>query len=310
MSNEETNKEPIAVIGLGCVLPDAPDVKTFWENLLAGKSSIREVPKERWDPALFWNPDKSVPDRTYAKIGAFVSNDAFNPLEFRMPPGTVAQIDPSQRWSLAATRQAFKDAGYKSGLKGDEGREFDRGRCAVILGNAMGGEQMKLQSKTLYWPQVEHALRADADFMSLPPASQEAIIRRTKAAYQSGVPPITEDSMPGALSNVAAGRIANVFDLSGKNFTTDAACASSLAALDAAIDSLRRGESDYVVWGGTDRSMDITPYIEFSKIGALSPDGSRPFDKDANGFVMGEGCVILLLKRLWDAERDGDRIHA
>ncbi|HET6399360.1 MAG TPA: polyketide synthase, partial [Candidatus Thermoplasmatota archaeon] len=314
MSNVEfVSKEPIAIVGLGCVLPDAPDVETFWNNLLAGKDSVREVPKSRWDPALFWSADKASPDKTYAKIGAFVSDDAFNPLDYRMLPASVVQIDPSQRWALAATRQALKDAGLRTGLKADEkecGREFDRSRTAVILGNAMGGELMKLHTKRLYWPQVEAALRADAGFRTLSPQEQEDVLRRTETIYKSDVPPVTEDSMPGTLANVAAGRIANVFDLGGKNFTTDAACASSLAALDSAIDTLRKGEADIVIWGGTDRSMDVTPYVEFSKIGALSPDGSRPFDAGANGFVMGEGCAIFLLKRLSDAERDGDKVYA
>ncbi|HUR62159.1 MAG TPA: SDR family NAD(P)-dependent oxidoreductase [Candidatus Thermoplasmatota archaeon] len=307
---ELVSKEPIAIIGVGCVLPDAPDVPSFWANLMAGRSSIREVSPGRWDPALFWSADKSAADKTYAKIGSFVDNDAFNPLDYRMPPGVVVQIDPSQRWALSATRQAFKDAGYATGLKGDGGKEFDRTRAAVILGNAMGGELMKLHTKRLYWPQVEQALRADPSFQRLGQQEQHAMLARGEQGLKGDVPPITEDSMPGTLSNVAAGRIANLFDLSGKNFTTDAACASSLAALDAALDTLRKGEADYVVWGGTDRSMDVTPYVEFSKIGALSPDGSRPFDAGANGFVMGEGCAIFLLKRLSDAERDGDKVYA
>ncbi len=307
---ETVSREPIAIVGVGCVLPDAPDVTTFWNNILAGKSSIKEVPATRWNPALFWSADKSAPDKTYAKIGAFVSDNAFNPLDYRMPPGVVVQIDPSQQWALSATRQAFRDADYKSGLKGDEGREFDRNRCAVILGNAMGGELMKLHTKRLYWPQFEAAMRSDPSFTTLPQADQEVTLRRAEAMYKSDTPPITEDSMPGTLSNVAAGRIANVFDLAGKNFTTDAACASSLAALDSAVDCLRKNECDMVVWGGTDRSMDVTPYVEFSKIGALSADGSRPFDAEANGFVMGEGCAVFVLRRLSDAERDGDKIYA
>src|SRR5690242_1764286 len=102
-------KEPVAIVGMGCVLPDAPGVEAFWANVLAGRSSVREVPRERWDPDLFWSADKSAPDKTYAKIGSFVADDAFQPLEFRMPPGVVAQIDPSQRWALSATRQALKD---------------------------------------------------------------------------------------------------------------------------------------------------------------------------------------------------------
>ncbi|MHB8634297.1 MAG: SDR family NAD(P)-dependent oxidoreductase [Thermoplasmatota archaeon] len=307
---ETVSREPIAIIGVGCVLPDAPDVDSFWKNLVSGRSSIREVPKERWDADLFWSEDRLAPDRTYAKIGAFVSDDAFAPIDFRIMPSVLQQIDPSQRWALSATRQALRDAGLKTGIKGDEGRDFDRTRTAVILGNAMGGELMKLHTKRLYWPQVDAALKGDPDFGRLPAAEQKAILERTKARYHADVPPITEDSMPGTLANVAAGRIANAFDLSGKNFTTDAACASSLAALDSAVDCLRKGECDLVVWGGTDRSMDVTPFVEFSKIGALSADGSRPFDAGANGFVMGEGCAMFVLKRLSDAERDKNHVYA
>ncbi|MEK6985341.1 MAG: SDR family NAD(P)-dependent oxidoreductase [Candidatus Thermoplasmatota archaeon] len=307
---EFVSKEPVAIIGLGCVLPDAPDVATFWDNVLAGISSIREVPHERWNPALHWSADKTLPDKTYAKIGGFVLNDAFNGLDYRMPPTTVAQIDPVQRWALAATRQALKHAGYKTGLKGDEGRDFDRSRCAIILGNAMGGELQKQTSRRVYWPEAAAAVRANPDFQSLPKAQQDAILGGAEAQFKHGLIPITEDTMPGSLSNVVAGRIANLFDLSGKNFTTDAACASSFAALDAAVKTLQDRDADLVLWGGSDRSMDVSSYIQFSKIGALSPDGSRPFDAGANGFVMGEGCAMFLLKRLADAERDGDTIVA
>src|SRR5687768_16366235 len=286
---EHPPKEPIAIIGLGCVLPDAPDVKAFWDNVLAGKSSIREVPKERWDPSLYFSTDKSQPDTTYTKIGGFVLNDNFSGLDYRMPPSTVAQIDPVQRWALSASRQAFKDAGYKTGLRGDEGREFDRNKCAIILGNAMGGELQKETSRRVYWPEAAAAIRANPEFQSLPQAQQDAILSGAEAQYKQGLIPITEDTMPGSLSNVVAGRIANVFDLAGKNFTTDAACASSFAAMDAAVATLQNRESDLVLWGGSDCSMDVFSFIQFSKIGALSPDGSRPFDAGANSFVMGEG---------------------
>ncbi|MFA5944016.1 MAG: beta-ketoacyl synthase N-terminal-like domain-containing protein, partial [Candidatus Thermoplasmatota archaeon] len=309
-SGESVQKEPVAIIGLGCVLPDAPDVKRFWDNVLAGKSSIREVPHDRWDPNLFYDTDKSVPDKTYTKIGGFVLDDNFSGLDYRMPPTTVAQIDPVQRWALSATRQAFKDAGYKTGLKGDDGREFDRNRCAIILGNAMGGELQKQTSRRVYWSETAAALRATPEFHSLPEAQREAILRSTEDRVKGQLIPITEDTMPGSLSNVVAGRIANVFDLAGKNFTTDAACASSFAAMDAAVHTLQSRESDLVLWGGSDRSMDVSSYIQFSKIGALSPDGSRPFDAGANGFVMGEGCAMFVLKRLADAERDGDKVYA
>jgi malonyl CoA-acyl carrier protein transacylase len=310
MSANPSAREPIAIVGLGCVLPDAPDVETFWNNLTSGKNSIREVPKERWDPALYWDADKSVPDKTYAKIGGFVMDDAFDGIAYRMPPKVVEQVDPCQRWALSATRQALVDARYATGLKGDEGRDFDRDRCAVILGNAMGGESNKIVTKRLFWPEAKQAMLDDEDFQTLSTERQNAMLERAEVRYKSTTLPVTEDTMPGHLSNVIAGRIANAFNLAGKNFTTDAACASSLAALDAAVDTLRDRDADMVVWGGSDRSMDITPYVQFSKIGALSPDGSRPFDKDANGFVMGEGCAMFVLKLLADAERDGDTVYA
>ncbi len=307
---DTVTKEPIAIIGLGCVLPDAPDVSTFWNNLMEGRNSIQEVPPTRWDTALYYDPNKA-PDRTYTKIGAFVADDNFQGLEYRMPPKVQEQVDPSQRWALSAARQALLDAGLNTGIRGDApGRDFDRDRAAVIIGNAMGGESNKIATKRLFWPEARDAMAQDTDFQKLPEAEREAILERAEARFKSNTVPVTEDTMPGHLSNVVAGRIANVFDFGGKNFTTDAACASSLAALDAAMDTLRRKESDLVIWGGTDRSMDITPYVQFSAIGALSPDGSRPFDAGANGFVMGEGCAMFVLKRLADAERDGDTIHA
>ena len=126
----------------------------------------------------------------------------------------------------------------------------------------------------------------------------------------SRIPDITEDTMPGELSNIIAGRVANLLNLGGPNFVTDAACASSFAALQAALDGLAAGYYDAVLTGGVDRNMGVLSFVKFSKIGALSPDGSRPYAEGANGFVMGEGAAILLLKRLADAERDGDTIYA
>ncbi|MEI7482254.1 MAG: SDR family NAD(P)-dependent oxidoreductase [Elusimicrobiota bacterium] len=121
---------------------------------------------------------------------------------------------------------------------------------------------------------------------------------------------ITEDTMPGELSNVTAGRIANVFNLKGPNMTLDAACASSLAALDYAVLGLRSGKFDMAVTGGADEMMSAPAFVKFCKIGALSADGSWSFDERANGFVMAEAVAVYILKRYSDAVRDGDKIYA
>ena len=123
-------------------------------------------------------------------------------------------------------------------------------------------------------------------------------------------PEITEDTMPGELGNCIAGRVANLFDLHGPNFVVDAACASAMAAFDASIAGLAAGEFDVAISGGIDRNMGASTFVKFCKIGALSATGTRPFDDGADGFVMGEGAALFVLKRLADAERAGDRIYA
>ena len=111
--------------------------------------------------------------------------------------------------------------------------------------------------------------------------------------------------MPGELANVMAGRVANLFNFRGPNFTTDAACASALAAMASAVQGLGDHQYDAVVTGGVDRNMGVNAFVKFCKIGALSATGTRPFDAGADGFVMGEGAALFVLKRLADAERDG-----
>jgi 3-oxoacyl-(acyl-carrier-protein) synthase/NAD(P)-dependent dehydrogenase (short-subunit alcohol dehydrogenase family) len=144
----------------------------------------------------------------------------------------------------------------------------------------------------------------------LPSATRETVTAEMSRSFLRQFPEITEDTMPGELANIIAGRIANLFDFRGPSFTTDAACASGLAALTAARQGLVSGRYDAVVTGGLDRNMGPASFVKFCKIRALSATGSRPFDAGADGFVMGEGAALFVLKRLADAERDGDRIYA
>nr|WP_322508566.1 SDR family NAD(P)-dependent oxidoreductase [Anaerolinea sp.] len=300
-----TITRPVAVVGLGVVLPDAEDVKTFWENLKSGKYSIGEVPPDRWRIDLYYDPDPKAPDKTYSKIGAFVRNFHFEPYKWgiAIPPRVIEQMDQTQQWAISAARQALSDYGYPQ-------RPLDPQRVAVILGNALGGERHYQSSMRIRAAEYQAALVAVPEFQSLPLSVQEAILDGVRKQIRSVVPDITEDTMPGELGNIIAGRVANVFNFQGPNFITDAACASSLAAIQAAIDGLNNGQFDAVLTGGVDRSMSIEGYVKFSKIGALSPDGSRPYADGANGFVQGEGAALFLLKRLEDAEKDGDHIYA
>ena len=121
---------------------------------------------------------------------------------------------------------------------------------------------------------------------------------------------ITEDTMPGELANCMAGRIANLYNFHGPNYVCDAACASAMAAISSAVEGLIENDFDVAVTGGIDRNMGAPTFVKFCKIGALSATGTRPYAEGADGFVMGEGAAIFLMKRLADAERDQDKIYA
>jgi acyl transferase domain-containing protein len=212
-------------------------------------------------------------------------------------------MDTVQQWAIADTHQALSDYGYP-------GRKLDTERVAVIFGNSNSGDSHYRSNFRILLPEFLDILGTTPGFKDLSPEKKTAIFQEMTSEIQTRILPITEDTMPGELSNIIAGRVANVFNLAGPNFITDAACASSLAAIQAASEGLLSGKFDAAVTGGIDHSMSPESYIKFCKIGALSPDGSRPYADGANGFVMGEGAVTFLLKRLEDAERDGDKIYA
>lgn len=295
----------VAIVGLGAILPDAPDVPSFWKNIQARRYSITEVPPERWRPDLYFDPNPSAPDKTYSKIGGWVRDfklDARS-MGIAIPPRTLALIDESQQWAIAACFQALRDYGYPQ-------RPVNPERMAVILGSALGGENHYRSTIRIHLPEYLDILSSLPAFQGLSVDVQRALAQGLTSGLRATTPEVTEDTMPGELTNIIAGRVANVFNFSGPNFVTDAACASSLAALQSAVEGLMYNRFDMVLTGGVDRNMGPEAFVKFCKIGALSPDGSRPYAEGANGFVMGEGAAVFLLKRLVDAERDGDKIYA
>lgn len=297
--------EKIAIVGMGALLPDAADVAAFWQNILQARYSIGELPAGRWDTSLYYDPDPSAIDKTYAKIGAFVKGFQLDPIKLglTLPPRLQATLDLGQQWALYTAHQTIADYGVT-------GKALDNERTAVIIGNSNAGEAHYRSTFRILLPEYQQMLRNAPEFKSLPAEVQQAILDQVQQQMFAQIPVITEDTMPGELGNIIPGRIANLFNLAGANFTTDAACASSLASVNAACLGLLNHQFDAVLTGGVDRSMGVESYIKFSKIGALSPDGSRPYADGANGFVMGEGAVLFLLKRLSDAEAAGDRIYA
>ncbi|MDP6870030.1 MAG: beta-ketoacyl synthase N-terminal-like domain-containing protein [Candidatus Poseidoniaceae archaeon] len=292
--------EPIAVVGMAALMPDAKDIEQFWQNIIDAHVSIKEVPKERWDPQIYWEngePGKVTEGKTYSKIGAFVEGYEFDWRRWRQPPGTLPQIDPCQLWAVTVSASAIENAGY-----GEGGKDFDRASCGVIFANALGGENRSESNIRVYSAEV----RKIAIDNGATPEQADAMVEQ----ICEGKPRIDEDTMPGELANVVSGRVANLLDLQGPNYSTDAACASSMAAILDACKLLQSRQVDTMLAGATDRCMEAPTYAKFSAIGALSSSHSTPFDARANGFVMGEGAGVLLLKRLSDAIQDEDDIKA
>jgi acyl transferase domain-containing protein len=295
----------VAIVGIGAVLPEAPDARIFWKNVKEGRSSITEVPRERWDPDLYYDSNPKAPDKSYSKIGGWIRQFDWDPLRWRLPiPPRVSELmDLTQKWAIVAAREALMDYEFPV-------RPLDPERTAVILGNAMGGDMHLYSAARILFPEYAAELAKAPSFAALPSEVRGAIVAQMRDGVGKRMPLITEDTMPGELGNIVAGRIAALFDFKGPNYTADAACASAMAAITSAIKGLGERDFDAVITGGIDANMSPSTFVKFCKIGALSATGSRPYAEGADGFVMGEGAVVFLLKRLEDAERDGDRVYA
>lgn len=287
----------LAIIGISCLFPKADKLQAYWSNIKNGVDAIAPIPERTaWKIDDYFDPDPKAPDRTYARRGGFLSPIDFNPMEFGVSPKDIEATDTTQLLGMVAAKQAIQDAGYAD-------KPFNRDRTSVILGVTGALELVIPLGARLGHPVWRRALKEAG--VAGPVA--EDVVQRISDSYVGW----QENSFPGLLGNVVAGRIASRLDLGGTNCVVDAACASSLAALHLACMELSAGRSDMVITGGLDTFNDIFMYMCFSKTPALSPSGdAKPFDRDCDGTILGEGLGILVLKRLADAERDGDRIYA
>ena len=290
-----TAGEPIAIIGMAAHFPQAQGLQAYWHNIIRALDAIREVSDDRWPAAQLFEARRGVADKVYSKWGGFLDDIPFDPQRYGIAPATLGSIEPAQLLTLEVARQALEDARLDQ-------RPFarDRTACIVAVGgmNDLGTLYNLRTVLPLYLARVE----------SLPQETRDHIVA---TLFEKELPKWTEDSFPGILGNVIAGRVANRLDLGGSNFTVDAACASSLAALEVGFRQLRDGQADVALVAGVDCTNSALGFMCFAQTHALSPRGrSRPFDEGADGIAISEGVGAIVLKRLSDAERDGDRIYA
>ena len=288
---------PIAIVGIAGLFPMARNFRDFWQNVVDATDCTSEVPATHWNVDDYYDADPTAPDKTYCRRGGFVPEVPFSVTEFGLPPNQLEVTTVVQLLSLLVARNVLVDAGAP-------GADWYRpDRTGVVLGVAGPTTLSHPLASRLSAPVLKEVVRS----CGLTQADAEQIAEKYAAAFA----PWEENSFPGLLGNVIAGRVANRLDLGGMNCTVDAACASSLSAVHMAIGELVSGRSDMMITGGCDTENSIFGYMCFSKVGALSKSGYiKPLDESADGTLVGEGVGMLALKRLSDAQRDGDRVYA
>ncbi|OGO88700.1 MAG: hypothetical protein A2Y15_01960 [Clostridiales bacterium GWF2_36_10] len=255
----------IAVISVSGLFPGARNIEEYWGNLIEGKSSITEVPSERFDISKFYSKDKKLEHMSYSKWGGFIDEvDYFDAEFFGIKEIDAIGMDPQHRILLELTQDLLDRAGYqKNEIKGD--------RTGVYIGGAES-PYISMFRDQFNNDQMKHII-------------------------------------VNQIQNMMAARISDYYDLHGPSLTMDTACSSSLVAIHNACQGIISGEVDSAIAGGIYLMLNEEPFIGFSKASVLSDDNkSYVFDERANGFVLGEGAGLVLLKSLDKAKEDGDQI--
>ena len=259
--------EPIAVVGLGCRLPgEIAGPESLWRFLCEGRSSVGEVPPERWSLFDDGSPEAAAALSGTTRWGSFLTDiDAFDAEFFEISPREAVKMDPQQRLLLEVAYEALEHAGIPA-------QSLRQTQTGVFAGACLG----------------EYGYLASTD------------LNQVDAWSGTG----------GALS-IIANRLSYFLDLRGPSVTVDTACSSSLVAVHLACQSLRTGESNLAIAAGVNLLLSPAVTRSFDQANAMSPTGRcHSFDASADGFIRGEGCGAVVLKRLTDALRDGDRVLA
>ncbi len=287
MENNFYYNNDVCIVGVGCVLPEANNPQEFWKNITKGHCSIRKMPEARFSSDLYLDKTGEFEDKVYSNEAAFVESGIFNGTENNTRLSLLA---------LEATKQAI------ACLK-DKSLDKYKKKTAVFLGCMSIDETLNLQK--LYIHNKESLEKyIEGSYLK----NKDKIIRDMRN-YFCGHTSSKEELIASTIANYTTGFVKKQFDISGQGCLVDAACASSMAALDISVEALKNYETDTVITGGVESNLDPGTFVLFGKVGALSKGAGRPFDKDTDGLSQGEGAVIFILQRMEDAIRDKNRIY-
>ena len=289
----------MAVVGVTLRVAGADTVEKFWDNVTQGKNVMVDADPVELDWADHYDAGPEN-ERITTRVVSRLEDYDLKLLKHKIFPKAVSQIAPTQLLGLDLADRLLEDAGLKL---------EDQKDIAVSVGSMHDD----------YFPTIFSPMIADEYAAAIADCAADSTIEKKLLVDSAGKaalelkedgPPVTEHTLPGWMTNVTAGRIANKLNLKGPNFTVDSACSSGLAALIPAQYQLMFGDVDMVISGGLNRQLSAEFTCGVCALGAVAEKVAKPFDADGAGFLIGEGGVFYLLKRLEDAKRDGDDIIA
>ncbi len=263
VKKRQVTAEPIAIVGMAARYPGAPDLATFWGNLMQGVESIGRFAEHELPPA-----HRGLADYVPAR-GVLEGVEQFDAPFFGVTPGEASVLDPQQRLLLELAWEALEHAGHAP--------EQVAGSVGVFAGTHVN---TYFQNNLFKRPEVEARIGA----FNIMVANEKDYV---------------------------ATRIAHRLSLTGPAISVHTACSTSLVAIAQAIDSLHLGHCDMALAGGASVTLPQKAGHVFADGGVMSSDGStRSFDARGSGTVFSDGAGMVVLKRLSDAQRDGDTIYA
>ncbi|OEV02431.1 polyketide synthase [Streptomyces oceani] len=303
VAGRTASREPIAIVGYGGSFADSTDADGFWTAMLSGRDRIGPLPEVILDRRLYHSPGQLSPDRSYTDLGAPVRVPTRPPEGLRVTPRRYAAMDPAQRLGLMVAEEMFTRRGTAAGPLTGPG--------VVAVGSNLGLTRERRLNAGLCRDTLEATVRETAVFAKLSAGGMDpdALLKLVRERFGDPESADSPSALDGALASGVPALIANEHRLAAVPVAVEAACASTLAAIDLAVSRLRSGSVRYAIAGGVELPCNARDMALCSALGLLSHDRITPFDTEADGFTPGDGCSLFLLKRYADARRDGEPIY-
>lgn len=290
----------IAIVGLATQYPDADNPQTFWQNLLDKKDSRTQISREKLNanPADYQGV-QGQSDRFYCDKGGYIQHFEFDAKGYQLPESAFDGLDESFLWALDCSRKALQDAGIAPS-------DAVLARTGIVMGTlSFPTARSNELFLPLYHQTVEKALQNKLNQSAFQLADFGNSVNDLNANSQA------LNVANGAVAHTTSKLVSDALGLGGTQLSLDAACASSVYALKLACDYLTTGKADMMLAGAVSGADPFFINMGFSIFHAYPDHGiSAPFDSNSKGLFAGEGAGVLVLKRLEDAERDGDNIYA